>query len=146
MRQIKVWIVLGFFRSSLAVLIPVVCPVTYALHWYKWGQKIRLRFSSLHPPPCLIIIQFSPSLLFLMKHIHRNKCNYKFQKVKTWNTPHRCKPPVHHFSYHKLLKANLPNLPQTLVNFLHHFYFDYDRKVFLRKGKKHHQETSVRDL
>lgn len=39
-----------FFRSLLAVLILLLCPVTYVLLWYKSGKKIGLRISSLHPP------------------------------------------------------------------------------------------------
>lgn len=65
-----------FSRSILAVLIHVLCPVTYAVVWYKLGKKISLSISSLHSPSRWIIIQFRQSLLFLMKHIHWNKRNY----------------------------------------------------------------------
>lgn len=73
------------FRFITAALIPALCPITYALLWYKSGKKIRHTISNIHTHTPQIIIQFRQLLLFLMKNFHRNKCNYKFQKVMPWS-------------------------------------------------------------
>lgn len=118
------------FRSILAGFIPVLHLVTYALLWYKSGQKISLRISSLHPPPHRTVIKFRQSLLFLMKHIHGNKCKYKLQRsmheIHLINANHQA-------SQHRLIKANML---QIVLNFLHHFQNDYNKKGICQKRKK----------